>query len=505
MYGKRLLTKADREAVMNSQIQYLEGRGYTHDIYKELHILHQIDPNTPNVLNVQIFKEGAGHPLLNKRYKPIEYGLKNIENVKSNYDSRQAYKAAQPNRKTAAANCAAAIRAELKAAFVGVKFSVTSDTFSGGNSVHIDWTDGPTVKEVEAITSKYQYGHFNGMEDLYEDSNSREDIPQAKYIQEQRRMSDTAKADILAKNEYLNDLQEYEQERKIYPIFAETSYYQAPKKEEPKQPTPHAQDEAKKGTVNIVSYSDKSFAVIGEFSSFYDDLINLGGRYNKFLKCGRGIIFSLTKLEAVTSYFERIEATKADPETTQPDPDPTEAEDTEPKPAPIRFPELEAAHPLNILDKDSPQYSECLSDYIIESTIKEGANIIPTPPTSYNLESFTILWHEGKMYPNYENKTFTNWEDIQRAFLILWAVNERGQDAGYTKVKVSLKLAMAEPIEFRIDITGKEFNGDFNPSLQHICDYLKELEEYEAPTLQAATPTQQNTSQITGIQSILNF
>lgn len=503
MYGKRLLTKADRVATMTAQIQYLEKCGYTHDIYKELHILHQIDPNTPNVLSVQIFKEGAGHSILNKRYKPIEYGLKNIENVKSNYDSRQAYKAAQPNRKTGAANCAAAIRTELKSAFIGVKFSVTSDTYSGGNSVHISWTDGPTVKEVEAITSKYQYGHFNGMEDLYEYSNNREDIPQAKYIQESRTMSDTAKSDILAKNEYLASRDGYEQERSIYPIFAETSYYQAPevteKRKEAHPPTSEA------GTVQIVSYSDKSFAVIGEFSDYYNDLINLGGKYNKFLKCGRGIIFSLSKLEAVKSYFEAIQAAKANTEEVQTEPDPTEAEATEPKPAPLRFPELEAAHPLNILDKESPQYNEALKDYTIEKAAKEGAQLIPTPETKYNLESLTILWHEGKKYPNYENKVFSNWEEIHKAFFILWAVNEKGQDAGYSKVKIRLKLAMAEPMEFRIDITDKEFNGDFNPSLQHICDYLKELEEYEAPTLQAATPPEQEAIQINGIQSILNF
>ena len=34
----------------------------------------------------------------------------------------------------------------------------------------------------EKIVSKYQYGHFDGMNDIYEYSNSREDIPQAKYI-----------------------------------------------------------------------------------------------------------------------------------------------------------------------------------------------------------------------------------------------------------------------------------------------------------------------------------
>lgn len=63
---------------------------------------------------------------------------------------------------------AANLRRHLKHAFPGIKFSVRSDTFSGGDSIDIKWAMGPTVKEVEAISNRYQEGHFNGMEDIYE-------------------------------------------------------------------------------------------------------------------------------------------------------------------------------------------------------------------------------------------------------------------------------------------------------------------------------------------------
>lgn len=84
---------------------------------------------------------------------------------------------------------AANIRAELKRAFPGVKFSVRSETFSGGDSIDIAWELGPTTEVVKAITDKYQEGHFNGMEDIYE--TDRNHIwPQiyggAKYVHEQR-------------------------------------------------------------------------------------------------------------------------------------------------------------------------------------------------------------------------------------------------------------------------------------------------------------------------------
>jgi|LSQX01.3.fsa_nt_gb hypothetical protein len=59
---------------------------------------------------------------------------------------------------------AANIRKELKAAFPGVKFSVRKRSYS---SLAVAWVDGPTVKEVEAITARYQAGSFCGMEDIY--------------------------------------------------------------------------------------------------------------------------------------------------------------------------------------------------------------------------------------------------------------------------------------------------------------------------------------------------
>jgi len=95
------------------------------------------------------------------------------------------------------------IRKELKAAFPGVVFSITSRSFAGGNDVQIDWTDGPTFDTVMKIAGKYEYGHFNGMEDIYEYSNSRDDIPQVKFVMAQREFSETAREN--AKNKIMKD------------------------------------------------------------------------------------------------------------------------------------------------------------------------------------------------------------------------------------------------------------------------------------------------------------
>jgi hypothetical protein len=65
---------------------------------------------------------------------------------------------------TATANL---IREALKAAFPAVKFSVTTDRFSGGTSLDIRYTDGPSGKQVKAVYAPFISGHFDGMQDMH--------------------------------------------------------------------------------------------------------------------------------------------------------------------------------------------------------------------------------------------------------------------------------------------------------------------------------------------------
>lgn len=59
------------------------------------------------------------------------------------------------------------LKAELRAAFPGVKFSVVSDRFSMGDSVRVYYEDGPDRERVQAIAGKYEKGYFDGMTDSY--------------------------------------------------------------------------------------------------------------------------------------------------------------------------------------------------------------------------------------------------------------------------------------------------------------------------------------------------
>lgn len=55
------------------------------------------------------------------------------------------------------------IRAALRDAFPGIKFSVTG---SGGNATNVTWTDGPAEKTVEEITWRFQGSSFDGQTDM---------------------------------------------------------------------------------------------------------------------------------------------------------------------------------------------------------------------------------------------------------------------------------------------------------------------------------------------------
>ena len=85
--------------------------------------------------------------------------------------------------KSEVARCAAEIRKILKEK--NIKASVRSRQFSMGNSVDVEIKeiiDPEVYKALQKELAKYKYGNFNGMEDIYECNNVKEDIPQTKFL-----------------------------------------------------------------------------------------------------------------------------------------------------------------------------------------------------------------------------------------------------------------------------------------------------------------------------------
>ena len=76
---------------------------------------------------------------------------------------------------------------------MGIAVKASSDSYSGGSSVRVVMHDQPPAiyKAIRAELSKYEYGRFDGMRDIYEYTNSRDDIPQVRFLFVDNEISDT--------------------------------------------------------------------------------------------------------------------------------------------------------------------------------------------------------------------------------------------------------------------------------------------------------------------------
>lgn len=70
-------------------------------------------------------------------------------------------------KKSSHARAAANMRLHLGKAFPGIKFSVTTEAFAGGDSVTIAWDLGPTEDEVHKLIKPYKEGDFDGSQDMF--------------------------------------------------------------------------------------------------------------------------------------------------------------------------------------------------------------------------------------------------------------------------------------------------------------------------------------------------
>jgi hypothetical protein len=332
-----LNTKEKREKSREYQFNYLQQKGFIRQDYKSAVIFHH-----PELLQIKTYHGTAANHTEYIQFRTIAALLAKIEKVKENADSREQWKAKQKEenkgRTSRHAAAAAALREELKSKFPGFKFSVTSESFSMGDAVRVSWTDGPKTSEVEKISGKYQYGHFDGMSDMYENTNCRDDIPQAKYVTESRHIADETLTQVKEQIRGLNyfdfeNLDTWSQDnlpdvarRLVYSTSFPANYKrlkviikdrpdvsgleggltlefeteQQPEKEQPK-PLPQG---ITPGKIQFIDYSEKAFAVIGDTKTIKDTLHNLGGSFNARLSCGPGWIFSKKRMEDVKAALQ---------------------------------------------------------------------------------------------------------------------------------------------------------------------------------------------------------
>lgn len=223
------------------------------------------------------------------------------------------------------------MRNELKRKFPAVKFSVRYSSFSGGDSVDVVYTDGVLESEVAKVVNKYQDSHsdFSGDYWDYDPSEFNKLFGGVKYVMTKRNMSDEVRVNLVAEvvkicpfladnaeihsEVFWDKLREseasQEDKNRIFEavngchwmsaqsiarcIHAKTDYT---KTQQTKEDAPAV---AEGSGVQIVDYSEKAIAVVGDTKEIKDILKSLGGRFNSHLSCGAGWIFSKLKREDV--------------------------------------------------------------------------------------------------------------------------------------------------------------------------------------------------------------
>jgi len=147
---------------------------------------------------------------------------------------------------------------------------------------------------------------------------------------------------------------------------------------------PQAQEQPQiKGKIQIVDYSEKSLAVIGETYPIRASLKEMGGRFNKFLTCGAGWIFPKTQLEELKAALTKPKE--------EPKPEPTLKDEIQ---ATINF---FAAHDLETVGE------------ITEGT-REAARVqnVDIPEHYTDLATMTAAAKEGKVISLYNMSQLVN-------------------------------------------------------------------------------------------------
>lgn len=162
------------------------------------------------------------------------------------------------------------IRKELSTEFPGQKFSVRKTDYS---TIHIEWKDGPTRAEVERIARKHERLSVRDKwnDDIWDHN-------------------DTAFTSVFGGVDYIFYY------RDTAPENREVSLYTKP---EPKQNKPTETETIEAKGVQIIDYSEKAIAVVGDTRAIKDTLKSLGGRFNNRLSCGAGWIFPKSKEAAI--------------------------------------------------------------------------------------------------------------------------------------------------------------------------------------------------------------
>lgn len=201
------------------------------------------------------------------------------------------------------------LRNLLKVKFPATKFSVKKDHY---DSYIVKWEDGPTEQQVDEIVHLFKDKGWDGMTDssysIITPFNQR--YGGISYISTDRSISQAVlNQELQLLNKELNkdyQMEDYVVERGgtasslVYQRTHKKDY--SPEMKAPVQPVKNNKPAIKGISVQgleLIDYSEKAFAIIGDTKPIKETLSDLGGSFNSRLKCGPGWIFSKVRMDTV--------------------------------------------------------------------------------------------------------------------------------------------------------------------------------------------------------------
>lgn len=209
------------------------------------------------------------------------------------------------DQKTAANN----LRTLLKVKFPATKFSVKKHHY---DSYTVNWEDGPSEPQVSEIVRLFKDEGWDGMTDS---SYSIDTLFNRRYggigyISTNRNISDAVRnQELELLNKELNkeyQMEDYVEEKRntasglVYQRTHKKDY--SPELRTETKPAKNNKTAAKvlsAQNLELIDYSEKAFAIIGETKPIKETLKTLGGSFNGRLSCGPGWIFSKSKIDTV--------------------------------------------------------------------------------------------------------------------------------------------------------------------------------------------------------------
>ena len=189
------------------------------------------------------------------------------------------------------------------------KWSVTTETYTGGQSLTVSLMAGP----FDVFSEEWKEQHPYDVEHGYTQHGDYEKA----VTPEAFRVISKVKAFAMSFNhDDSNGMIDY-YDRGFYDHYEVGKWNKPYTKIEPKdpakkiEPVPAKEAETKTeaaapiaGSLRVIDYSEKAIAIVGDTKPIKDILRKLGGRFNSRLTCGAGWIFSKAKTDEVRTALE---------------------------------------------------------------------------------------------------------------------------------------------------------------------------------------------------------